>query len=430
MAVVCLLGPVLVGGCATVQKEPLLTDEQRQLNLESFDYVWTTIHDKHWDPELGGLDWQAVHDELQPRLEEATVMSESRAVMAGMVARLGKSHFAIVPAKLYKDLEQPAGEGIQDGATGIDVRVIDGHALVTSVQQDSPAADLGVRPGWRIVRIGEDDLDPKLADLGQEFDGETYKDLILSRVVDTRLRGRVGDTVLVRFLDGEDQEVDLDITLAQRRGRKVRIGHLPGMYVWIESRRLDGDIGYIAFSGFFDPNYVMGAFNEAMKSFMDVDGIVIDVRGNPGGIGAMAMGMAGWFIAEKEHRLGTMYTRDNELKIVVFPRAVTYDGPVALLIDGLSGSCSEIFAGGLKDLGRVRVFGSRTAGAALPSTFEKLPNGDGFQYAFANYVSQGGEELEGVGVIPHVELVPTREALLQGKDPVLEAAVDWIRDQQ
>jgi C-terminal processing protease CtpA/Prc len=69
-------------------------------------------------------------------------------------------------------------------------------------------------------------------------------------------------------------------------------------------------------------------------------------------------------------------------------------------------------------------------GAVLPSAIEKLPNGDGFQFAFANYVSEGGEVLEGTGVVPNTEVVPTRKALLQGRDPVLEAAIAWIRAQE
>ena len=69
-------------------------------------------------------------------------------------------------------------------------------------------------------------------------------------------------------------------------------------------------------------------------------------------------------------------------------------------------------------------------GAVLPSAIERLPNGDGFQYAFANYVSEGGEVLEGRGVIPDQAITPTREALLQGHDEVLEAAITWIRTQQ
>ena len=103
------------------------------------------------------------------------------------------------------------------------------------------------------------------------------------------------------------------------------------------------------------------------------------------------MGMAGWFIAQPDQNLGTLYMRDTTLKFVVNPRLTTFAGPLAILVDGTSASTSEIMAEGLKDLGRARIFGTRTAAAALPSVFEKLPNGDGFQYAIANYISEGGQ---------------------------------------
>jgi carboxyl-terminal processing protease len=118
--------------------------------------------------------------------------------------------------------------------------------------------------------------------------------------------------------------------------------------------------------------------------------------------------------------------RGLKLNYVIFPRPEPFRGPVAILVDGDSASTSEIFAGGLKDVKRARVFGTKTAGAALPSVIERLPNGDGFQYAIANYISQGGKPLEGIGVIPDEEIRQTRRQLLDGKDAVLDAAVAWI----
>jgi len=99
-------------------------------------------------------------------------------------------------------------------------------------------------------------------------------------------------------------------------------------------------------------------------------------------------------------------------------------------VDGCSASTAEIFAGGLKDLKRARVFGTHTAGAALPSIFERLPNGDGFQYAIANYVSEGGRPLEGIGVTPDEEAGPSRSDLLAGRDPALDRALAWIHNRK
>src|ERR1019366_8027091 len=105
---------------------------------------------------------------------------------------------------------------------------------------------------------------------------------------------------------------------------------------------------------------------------------------NRGGIGVMAMGIAGVFIEEQGKKQGEMKMRDATLKFVIFPRPETYPGKLAILIDEGSASTTEILAGGMQDLGRARIFGTRSAGAALPSDIVRLPNGDGFQYAQAS----------------------------------------------
>ena len=223
--------------------------------------------------------------------------------------------------------------------------------------------------------------------------------------------------------------VDLQVTLTERRGNRVAFGHLPAMYVWSEAREIEDGVGYIAFSSFFDTANLMKFFGKAVTEFTNADGIIIDLRGNPGGIGVMATGMGGWLVDDDQQYMGTMTTRDSEVKFTINPRLGSYGGPVAVLVDGHSGSTAEIMAGGLKDIGRARIFGSTSAGAALPSAIERLANGDGFQYAIANYISAGGEALEGKGVIPDQEVTHTREALLEGRDLVVEAAVQWIRSQ-
>lgn len=410
-----------------------MTWQEQQVNLRSFDYIWSTVREKHWDPGLGGIDWEAVRDELRPKVEKASSTAEARAVMSDMVSRLGTSHFAIIPARLYSEIEGPVDDPVGgksgEGITGIDTRVIGGRALVTSVEPESPAAKGGVKPGWEILRAGEKDLAPMIEKLTQEFGETAWLDSILAGAVKSKLGGRVGDDVTVVFLDGEDRKVEKEIPLAAQKGPTYRLGHLPPLRAWIETRRLEGDVGYISFNVFLDPVRIMPAYNEAMESFLDAKGVIIDVRGNGGGLGGMVIGMVGWLVDEKV-QLGTLTMRDTELKLITNPRPKTYPGRVAVLVDGLSASASEFFSGGLKDIGRARIFGSRTAGAALPSAFERLPNGDGFQYVVGNYVSAGGAVLEGVGVTPHETVRPTREALLEGRDLALEAAIAWIEGEE
>ena len=424
----------MLSGCAATRTaEPALTVEQHELNVDSFDYVWKTIQDRHWDAELGGLDWVAIRDELRPQVAEAQTMSQARAVLRDMIGRLEQSHFGIVPGEVYQALdeeeENKEHSQLGYGVIGIEVRVIDGEALVTRVHPDLPAWNQGVRPGWQILRVADQELKPRIAQVEAEFRESTLRDFMLARTVSSHLRGKVGEPLSVDFLADNDKRLSIELKRVAPPGKRVRLGHLPAFHVWFESRLLDDQVGYIAFNAFFDPPNIMRQFQEAVRSFMDTDGIIIDLRGNPGGIGGMAMGMAGWFVEEGGRKLGTMQTRNTKLNFAVFPRAETYQGPLAILIDGCSGSTAEIFSAGMRDLGRARLFGSCSIGAALPSVFEKLPNGDGFQYAIADYLSAGGDRLEGAGVVPDVEALLTREALLDGRDPVIEAAVQWIRSQ-
>src|ERR1700681_3485039 len=82
-----------------------LTAEQHRLNIDSFEYVWKTVRDKHWETKPGGLDWQAVHDELSPAIEKAASKEAARAVLHDMLGRLHQTHFAIVPAELYSNVD-------------------------------------------------------------------------------------------------------------------------------------------------------------------------------------------------------------------------------------------------------------------------------------------------------------------------------------
>jgi carboxyl-terminal processing protease len=424
------LGAVVGVGADEVDEDLVRRD------LESFDYVWQTIHDIHWDPELGGVDWQAVRNELRPQVEAATSVGAARSVLRDLVGRLGQSHFDIIAADTYDTLAQPGEDDGEDeapggdGTTGIDIRVVAGTAVVTSVDPGSPAAAAGVRTGWVVDAVDDVELAPIIARVDEEGGERRLGDeLLLTFGLRRRIEGGVGDTLTLRFLDADDRVQVHELVLEKQKGKRARLGHLPASAVWIESRMVEPNVGYVAFNLFLDPATLMARFAAAVQSFMNADGVVIDLRGNPGGIGGMAMGMAGWFVGEKGTRLGTMVTRDAELDFVVFPRLAAFDGPLAVLVDGLSASTAEILAGGLQDLGRARVFGSRTAGMALPSRIDRLANGDGFQYAIANYVSAGGQPLEGRGVIPDEEVPLTREVLLSGRDPVLDAAVEWIESQ-
>jgi carboxyl-terminal processing protease len=421
-----LVSPVRAGTVGE-PKTKELTPEQRKLNLKSFEQVWETVRDKHWDATLGGLDWNKVHDEFKPRIEKAKSQAAVRQLLNEMLGRLKQSHFGIVPAEVYQEVAGNGGKKTGQGVPGFDVRVLDGKAIVVRVDAGLPADKLGVKPGWEIVRAGKEDLAPILEKVAKSFKKSLGRERELANTVTRRLRGPTGDKVDVSFLDGADQEVKLSIPLVKPKGSEYTLGHLPTMYVDYESKKLANNTVYFRLNVFADPSRVTPAFKKTVLDHLKADGFVLDLRGNPGGIGGMAAGFGNWFIAKPKLKLGTMFTQDSELFFVLNPQIETFKGPLAILVDGLSASTSEILAGGLKDLKRARIFGTTTMGAALPSLFVRLPNKDGFQFAIANYVSVGGKPLEGHGVVPDQVVSLTRKDLLAGRDPVLNAALDWIQ---
>lgn len=434
----------LLSACAhsaATSPQPL-TAKQTENNVQSFDLVWSTVRDAHFDPSLGGVDWNAAKAKHRPVVEKAKSMEEARAAMNALLEELGQSHFGIVPGEAYADaISAKSGESSEPkaaknkpassekGASGLSFRVIGDSAIVSKVRAGSPALAAGIKTGWALHSSGGKPMSAGIQRLRESMPGSKELDFMLSRVAESRVNGTLGETLELTFETGDGTLVNKSVTLAAPAGKLVTAMNLPPTTVDFESRKLDdgrgGTVGYIWFSIFLDPVSLTPKINEAMRSFKDCRGVIFDVRGNPGGLGAMSMGIAGWFVKEPK-TLGEMIMRGNTLKFIANPRGSTFDGPLAILVDGCSVSTSEIFAGGMKDIGRARLFGTRTAGAALPSVLDRLPNGDGFQYAIANYISAGGKPLEGDGVTPD-EIVPLdRASLLQGRDNQIDSALKWI----
>jgi len=357
----------------------------RKLMLETFDTVWQTVQDKHFDPSQledakSGLSWKKLREEFRPRVEKAASMDEVRTLLHEMISRLKLSHFQIIASNVYKDLDRlPMGEG----EPRLEVAVINGKAYVQSVEAGAAAGQRGVKPGWRIVKIQGREVDGVLARIAADKEHphrihSTQRGFLLAR-----MSGTPGDEVSVEFEDGAGKPVAVAIPLAPPRGTPTKFGFLPPQSVWIDFG-VQRNVGVFRFNLFLDPVRLMGEAQKAVTACAKCRGFVVDLRGNPGGIGALAMGLGGFFVNQPDLRLGQMVRRDMTLNFVLNPRVPAFAGPVAILLDGGSGSTSEIFAGGMQDIGRARIFGTKSMAAALPPVIEKLSNGDGFQYAVAH----------------------------------------------
>ncbi len=399
--------------------------------LATFDSVWRTVGASLEQRHVTRVDWDAVRRELRPAAARARSTRELRAVLDAMLRRIGESHFSVIPA--------PAGaapgsgaprSGIALGTAGMALRLVDGRLTVWRVDSMGAAHRSGIQAGTLVERI--DDLVPPRPDPGDSTG--MHRVMMLTGAM-RALSGEPGTPLrlVVRGADGTRREIT--VTRDTLRGPVSRFGNLPPLPAGLEMRRVTlsdgGCVGVIRFEYWLPP--VMPALDRAVTELRECAGMVLDLRGNLGGVAAMMMGVAGHFMTEP-HLLGTMRARGEEMRFVANPRRATdagvavepFAGPLAIVVDGLSASTSEMFAAALQGLGRARVFGERTAGQALPATATRLPNGDVLMHVVADFEAPNGTRIEGVGVMPD-EVVPlTHDGLRAGRDGPLEAALRWI----
>lgn len=432
---------------AAAQPSP---DDRRR---EAFEIVWRTVKETHFDPTFGGLDWDAVRTEFAPRAAAARTDAELHWLLQQMLNRLGQSHFTIIPPESIppppadededegddegdgdeaagEDSREPtpeqvaAGERLSHGI-GIDVRILDGQVVITRVQPDSPAARAGLRTGY-VVRSVD----------GRSVRG-VLRGLEHAAAYQPALRHHLPAELLVNYFNGPDGSLArLSYTDARGRLRRAAVRRarlsgelappfqsLPAQFYEFETRRLRGRIGYIRFDMFAAP--VLEKFCAALRSMSDAPGLVIDLRGNRGGLLGLIYGMGG-LLVERPASFGVMRMRGAAMEFRAFPQRRPYTGQVVVLIDRSSASASEIFAGGLQESGRALLVGEPSAGMTLPSTAKELPTGAVLQYAIADFETARSRRLEGVGLKPDVEVRLDRRTLLAGRDAQLEAALDAI----
>ena len=433
--------------------------------------------------------WDEMKAEYQPRAEAATTNAQLRAVLDEMIQSLGKSHFALIPKEasaeyllqeeeeeveevvadddarpadtVEVEVSQPAQEAIEeaaadladslvpgDGRTGIEARLVGRKVVVTRVVPDSPAQRAGIKPGWELLKLRSLNMS-KITDRYDEVDAASMSGYQGNAMVNGMLTAEPGTAVSMRFKDLEGNTVERRIEATPFLGDTVAFGNLGKMEVETEAEVLDSraleqlgiktskpmKIGLIRFNVWMVP--IMQPIARAVEQFRNegVDAVVIDLRGNPGGIGGLSMGVGGHFLDEPTN-LGTMKNSYGELNFNTNPQTVSSSGasvlplevPLFIIIDEMSASTSEIFAGGMMEAQRATIVGRRTPGMALPAVAIDLPNGDVFYYAIASFTLPSGEVIEGVGVSPQIPVALTTDAYEASADPDLAASIDTLQN--
>jgi carboxyl-terminal processing protease len=310
----------------------------------------------------------------------------------GMLSGLDP-HSAYLDEKEFRDLQ--VGTSGEFGGLGIEVGMEDGFIKVISPIDDTPASRAGVRAGDLIIRL----------------DDTPVKGMTLSDAVNM-MRGKRGtDITLTIMRDGSDGPLRFTITRDIIRVQSVR------------SELLEPGFGYVRITNFqarTARDLVLAI--EGLKEKGPLQGLVLDLRNNPGGVLNGAVGVSDAFLDDglivyTEGRL-----KESQFRYTASPGDVAGGVPLVVLVNEGSASASEIVAGALQDHKRAVIMGSPTFGKGSVQTILPLAQDTAIKLTTARYFTPDGRSIQAEGIQPDIRIQPVTVALREDGTPTVNEA--------
>jgi len=330
--------------------------------------------------------------------------------LKGMVESLDRYSQFLDPGAYSEMQVETKGEF---GGVGLEITIAkDGVLTVVSPMDDTPAAKAGLMPQDKIVKI----------------DGESTRGISLHEAVN-RLRGRSGSKVTLTILR-EDQEQMFEVVMVRSviQIRSVK-----------EAQAVAEGVGYVRISEFQDntPRDLQKALSDLDKKRMS-DGLILDLRNNPGGLLDVAVDVAGQFLPAGSlivSTKGRVESQNQEFRSK--PDHPYLDFPIVILVNNGSASASEIVAGALRDHKRAILMGTKTFGKGSVQTVIPLRDGSAVRLTTSIYYTPSGQMIHGKGLEPDVVVAPSPPAASAreeeegepppvAKDPAVLRAVDLL----
>src|SRR5262245_2125298 len=358
LAATALAAGIVIGGIAfhasSVRAQAASSSNTyEQLNL--FGEVFERIRDNYVEP---------TDDE---KLIEAAVN--------GMLTSLDP-HSSYLNQKDFQDMQvQTKGEF---GGLGIEVDMEDGLIKVVSPMDGTPAAEAGLQPG----------------DLISALDGQPIMGLTLNDAVE-KMRGEVGSSIRLTIIRGSQDPFDVMLKRAVIAVKSVR---------W---ELEDGNIGYVRISSFSEKTDsglrdALAKLKDATKN--NLQGLVMDLRNNPGGLLDQAISVSDDFL-DKGEIVSTRGRKSEEAQRWNAEPGDRIDGkPIVILINGGSASASEIVSGALQDQRRAIVLGTKSFGKGSVQSIIPIPNHGAIRLTTARYYTPSGRSIQAKGIEPDIEV--------------------------
>lgn len=370
------------------------------------------------------VDWDSLYVSYIPRALATSTTPEYYLLLQEMCANLRDGHTGIIwPEELRPRF---------NGRVPIQTRLIEESVIVCEVY-DKSLRDRGIRPGLEIISVdgipaleyGRVQVAPyQLANTPQDAARTTYEYAYL--------RGPISEAVTLEFKEADGRCFRESIE---------RVARIPGNWRLVEFKVLAGNVGYVAINSFAWDETV-AEFDSVFAGIKNTDALIIDLRKNGGGDGRI-----GWaileYLTDKPFQIISTKTRqyhplwrswgDNEEWHIEPARewpadsSKCYSNPVVLLTRDRTASMAENFCVGFDAMERGSIIGGATAGSSGTPLMFPLPGGGKGKVVTTRGTYPNGMEYIGRGVIPDIEVHETIADIRAGRDPVLETALEHLR---
>lgn len=293
----------------------------------------------------------------------------------GMLKELDP-HTNFMPPDMFKEFEnETSGEF---GGLGIEISVQNGILTIISPIEDTPAFKAGIKAGDRVVAI----------------DSKSTKGLSLVEA-SQYLRGKKGTRVVLRVIrDGSDDPIDIPIVRGNVKIRSVKYTNLEDGFAYVK-------ITSFIENTVTDLEKIIG---EHISKNKKVEGLLIDLRKNPGGLLDQAIKMSDLFLKDGVI-VSTIGRNQKEKDITVATKKGKHTNfPIIILVDQYSASASEIVSGALQDNKRALIVGEKTFGKGSVQSIVKLQDGSGLKLTVARYYTPKGISIQAEGITPDIEI--------------------------
>lgn len=342
--------------------------------------------------------WNLI-DENYLKRDEITNEAKVYGAISGLVGALDDPYSEFFPPEESKKFQEDIKGNF--GGIGAQIGIRNDALVVIAPLKESPAAKLGLKPGDKILFVGETSTEG----LGIDRAVQLIRGPIDSKVKLTILREGWAEPKEYEIIRAEIVAPTIDFTMKE------------------------GGVGYLqlySFNGNTEKLFrsaVIGGLEHGMR------GMVLDLRDNPGGYLDVAVHLAGWFVSRGEKVVSEESLTGIEQVFRASGNEALRRMPLTILINGGSASASEILAGALRDLRGVKLVGETTFGKGTVQQLEELEDGSSLKITIAHWVLPSGKILEGEGLVPDYEVKAPENEDAEKTDPQLEKAIELLREE-